>query len=301
MVTELTDSNEEELPELGVDELLEALDSDKEPEGGLLWSVYQVLKKRQHPPRKKYFFPISHQETKMGKPLPSPCKVCSSWKHWDRECPYWDKYLEKVKLRNTQIAALQVPPEASPDEAYQATYQALVIEANKDLVDGDNQSSVEPSGFQMVSQTSQGSESSMAIESKTNKENEIGEIKFTLIGSLHRNDELCKSENTEKTNTSKVYLASLPRPTDIKPIKLNPKWKTKEEVSAAEISVLAIEGWVGNLRNKRIYLQHDSCVDISLISDKYYNSLKDPPPIRRGTKLKLWQLTNKNTEIEGYV
>ncbi|KAF8185077.1 hypothetical protein K438DRAFT_1452286, partial [Mycena galopus ATCC 62051] len=61
--------------------------------------VFQTLKKRQRPPPKGgYPFP-KHDNvlTRMGRALPSPCKVCGSARHWDRECPDWNVYSEKVK------------------------------------------------------------------------------------------------------------------------------------------------------------------------------------------------------------
>ncbi|KAF8132688.1 hypothetical protein K438DRAFT_1642132 [Mycena galopus ATCC 62051] len=64
-----------------------------------LKSVFQTLKKRQRPPPKGgYPFP-KHDDvmTRMGKMPPSPCKVCGSAHHWDRECPDWNVYSEKVK------------------------------------------------------------------------------------------------------------------------------------------------------------------------------------------------------------
>ncbi len=87
----------------------------------------------------------------------------------------------------------------------------------------------------------------------------------------------------------------------VKPLKLNPQRKHKDGRSAARISVLAVERWVGNTQNGMIYLRHDSCTDISLISAEYYKSLKNLPPIKQGLKLKLWQLTDKDAKIEGYV
>ncbi|PBK94522.1 hypothetical protein ARMGADRAFT_868594, partial [Armillaria gallica] len=45
----------------------------------------------------------------------------------------------------------------------------------------------------------------------------------------------------------------------------------------------------------------DSGADISLISEELYNSLKKPPPVQKGNKLKLWQLMDKDAEIQGYV
>ncbi|KAJ7165295.1 hypothetical protein C8R46DRAFT_1220425 [Mycena filopes] len=61
--------------------------------------VYQILKKRQRaPPKGGYPFPKNdHVTTKMGKAPPSPCKVCGSPNHWDKECPDWNVYLEKQR------------------------------------------------------------------------------------------------------------------------------------------------------------------------------------------------------------
>jgi hypothetical protein len=61
--------------------------------------VYQTFKKRQRPPPKGGY-PFSknnHVTTKIGRTPPSPCKVCSSANHWDKECPDWNVYIEKQK------------------------------------------------------------------------------------------------------------------------------------------------------------------------------------------------------------
>ncbi|KAK0438898.1 hypothetical protein EV421DRAFT_1738091 [Armillaria borealis] len=87
----------------------------------------------------------------------------------------------------------------------------------------------------------------------------------------------------------------------MKPIKLCPKRRTKEGFAAAGISVLAVIGWVVHTGNKEILLRHDSGADVSLISEDFYKSLTNAPTAKRGSKLKLYQLTDKNAEIEGYV
>ncbi len=40
---------------------------------------------------------------------------------------------------------------------------------------------------------------------------------------------------------------------------------------------------------------------MSLLSFEYYKTLWNPPAIRTGTRMKLWQLTDKESHIEGYV
>jgi hypothetical protein len=75
--------------------------SSADPSDGELTvrQAYAALKKRQRPPPKGGY-PFSkndHVMTKMGKAPPSPCKVCGSSNHWDRECPDWNVYIEKQK------------------------------------------------------------------------------------------------------------------------------------------------------------------------------------------------------------
>jgi len=72
-------------------------------------------------------------------------------------------------------------------------------------------------------------------------------------------------------------------------------------MSAIGVSVLAVKGWVGSKSNPKIDLQLDSCTDITLISEEYYNTLKDKPKLKSGIKLRLWQLTDKDASIKGYV
>lgn len=108
--------------EANIYDLLEEECQEENPSDSLLKSAYQVLKKRQRPLPKQYFFPISNKETKLSRP-PLPCKVCSSPKHWDKECPYWEKYLEKVKKKTTQMAAiLQLKEDTKPEDAYHTVY-----------------------------------------------------------------------------------------------------------------------------------------------------------------------------------
>ena len=70
--------------------------------------------------------------------------------------------------------------------------------------------------------------------------------------------------------------------------------------SSVGVSVLTIKGWVGSKENNRIDLQLDSCADITLLSEEYYHTLHDKPSLRTGMKLQLWQLTDKDSSIQGF-
>ena len=91
-----------------------------------------------------------------------------------------------------------------------------------------------------------------------------------------------------------------PPPTE-KPVRLPKKRICPDGMSAVGVSVLAMKGWIGSKSNSEIDLRLDSCADITLISEEYYNTLKDKPKLKSGMKLRLWQLTDKNTSIKGYV
>jgi hypothetical protein len=71
--------------------------------------------------------------------------------------------------------------------------------------------------------------------------------------------------------------------------------------SAAGISVLSTTGWLGLHVEAPVDLCLDSCADVTLLSQKFYDNLKVKPRIKRGMKLKLWQLTDQSAEISGYV
>ena len=93
-----------------------------------------------------------------------------------------------------------------------------------------------------------------------------------------------------------------PPPTDHgKPIRLTRKRFKPDGTSSVGVSVLAVKGWVGSKENDRIDLRLDSCADITLLSEEYYHTLRDKPSLRTGMKLRLWQLTDKDASIQGFV
>lgn len=48
-------------------------------------------------------------------------------------------------------------------------------------------------------------------------------------------------------------------------------------------------------------LRLDSCADVTLISAEYYDNLISAPPIQQGMRMKLWQLTDKDSTLRGFV
>lgn len=57
--------------------------------------------------------------------------------------------------------------------------------------------------------------------------------------------------------------------------------------SVVGVSVVAVQGWVGSMRNDQTDLRLDLCTDVTLISQQFLESLKDRPPCQKGLKMDL--------------
>jgi hypothetical protein len=88
---------------------------------------------------------------------------------------------------------------------------------------------------------------------------------------------------------------------DSKPTRLRKKRQSEPGLSALGISVLSAKGWVAGLDNARVDLRLDSCADVTLISEDFYKSLKRAPKMQQGMKMQLWQLTDKDESLKGFV
>ena len=73
-----------------------------------------------------YFHPVDDSVVSKTLP-PSPCKVCGSAKHWDRECPHWDNYIA-ARAGNQATVEFDVHP--SEDSEYACAY----LESNRSSI-----------------------------------------------------------------------------------------------------------------------------------------------------------------------
>ena len=106
-------------------------------------------------------------------------------------------------------------------------------------------------------------------------------------------------EANSSTMTHEIQLP--PPPRELKPIRMPKKRFYPTGESSVGVSVLSVKGWVGNLNNAMTDLRLDSCADITLISSEYYDTLKAAPNIQQGMRMKLWQLTDKDSTLRGFV
>lgn len=107
------------------------LDSEKtslEGDESTMKEVYATFQRRQRPPPPGGypFAKNDHVMTKMRRPPPSPCKVCGSKNHWDRECPDWNVYLEKQNRGALLVNAS--PEEEETGLLYHSAYIVMLNE-----------------------------------------------------------------------------------------------------------------------------------------------------------------------------
>ncbi|KAK0438199.1 hypothetical protein EV421DRAFT_1906739 [Armillaria borealis] len=304
--------------------------SNYEEQSEALREAYQVFKKWQRPlPKGGYPFP-RHDEvtTKLGRAPPSPCKVCGSPHHWDKECPDWNTYLKLPQNHNktARVVSLDSYDHDDAVTTYESAYEVLLTQRVASITSSEG-----ALDFERVAQSEvkdaigatlplehktlndkpiprENPSSSMyrfvhRLETVEDDEKYTGETRNKslryVVEDPWSEDEDSNKERAEVNNTD----SEIPKisPTEDKPFRLKARCKTKAGKSAADVSVLSHKGWVGHLKNPMIDLRNDSCADISLISEDFYNSLLNPPPLCQGEKLRLWQLTDGDNTIKGFV
>ena len=306
---------------------------DNSSDQHILHEAYQVLQQRQRPPPKGgyQFSRNNHVTTEMGKLPLSPCKVCGSANHWDKECPDWNTYLERVR-RSANLS--EASSDTEGDKAYATAYSILLNErlANDVVNQSDLNAALERQGFEMASIPSrvigneeskpEGVKSSCVGHSQRVSLEEIKdeywktyeakpksvhhileEVVFEKEASHASNspgvEPNFRSPSSEPQSSTPPISEEMPVPD--RRIKLKKRCFMPAGASAVGVSVVAVQGHVGSTRNTPIDLRLDSCADVTLISQEYLESLKDRPACQKGIKMNLWQLTDKDSEIQGYV
>jgi len=124
-------------------------------------------------------------------------------------------------------------------------------------------------------------------------ETEKVNCKSALHSDIHLGD--------DKVSDTHIPDTTLPPPSIEKPIRLRKKRFTPAGTSALGVSVLSTKGWVGNHENGVVDLRLDSCADMTLISEDFFRSLKGAPKVIQGMRMQLWQLTDKDSSLKGFV
>ncbi|EJD40131.1 hypothetical protein AURDEDRAFT_70446, partial [Auricularia subglabra TFB-10046 SS5] len=278
---------------------------------------------------------------------PSPCKVCGSDKHWDRECGHWQSYL----LRRQQNAMYSLIRSEDEERMYNAVYKVFANQAafSSCVFESDEKDNL--SRFLWANPRVEDAEDEEAVRDRSRPrlegnglialaaEEQLGEAVVSPAtrdpsGSTELVDvpELLTVEDSDDEEDEYVLQASLqsaifsqamsaaanisqlsgPPPHDLPlrdpnlpasecVLRMPKKRHTPPGLSSKGISVLSCRGRVGSLDEELLTIRLDSCADLCLVHQKFLNSMKNPPRIRKGLKVQIAQLTNNAPEIEGYV
>ncbi|KAJ3473292.1 hypothetical protein NLI96_g13061 [Meripilus lineatus] len=282
--------------------------------------IFAITKKRQRkPPVGGYPFPIRNGVKSELRPPPSPCKCCGSANHWDKECPWyniWEKKFGKKKVAN-MVQSDETDNQV--EDVYNQAYEALIIHAAYSQY---LEPSVKKPGYlrdqelrkaglcyeSALEQTAEpfprltrprASVEEVPDEGDGHPKN-VAAARYVLEDPLEDEEQGTVTEHDTDPYERKPK-GSQSFASEDKVRWLPPRRSFKPGFSAVGQSVVAIKGRVSDRGEPEIDLRLDSCADISLISEEMYLRLRNPPKLRKGLKFSLWQLTNKDCSMKGYV
>ncbi|KAJ7134194.1 hypothetical protein C8R44DRAFT_729682 [Mycena epipterygia] len=303
----LTSVEDEVTSEVGIAHGGEANESEEDEvnDNVTLQEVFNTFKKRQRaPPKGGCPFPKNdHIATKIGKAPPSPCKVCGSANHWDRECPDWSIYVEKQKQgvlsapgREQWAAAfinVAVPESAEATPCALAAGHKTEINTFEEVDQSDISAmdtrnlkhSCSPEGLPKLPEQSARKAHIVEIEDEYwANEAKMPKARCHIIEGEDNWSDAEESELTEetdmRTNEDIEDNDTPPPPSELGHIVLRKKRNPKSGDLAIRVLVLSMKGWIESLDNEAVDLRLDSGADITLVSEEFYNSLKNLPKIR---------------------
>lgn len=241
--------------------------------------AFAVIRARER--RNQGMKPLFNRSDSVKTPLrrlpPSPCRNCGSKMHWDRECPNNEAFRT---LKEAKVAqAMETDRPADQAEVYDRMYDMLVSQSTPSLYPEGVES---PPGKFEESEPSRPRNAFAATVEDADDEDD---------------DNFIPSQREEIPPPPTTLKPPIPEPV----ISLKPLRQFQAGQSARGISVLSVKGRLNSLDEREVDLRLDSCADITLLSEDFYRSLKSPPKLKKGVKMTLWQLVDRNASIQGYV
>jgi hypothetical protein len=260
-------------------------DHDGSTHDDVMAEVHATLRKNPPSEPKKYLWPKRDDiKSATGKPPPYGCRQCGSTKHWNRECPYFDLYEQKMKATGNFVEQV---------DEYVRSYAHAV---NKSMVSAYLGVTARPPLISLrdedVRKFTMGVESAPSeeslkknVSSSEKKADGPDEPGFSTLEGPPKETARRYGGPSERSHTTVV----LERLRQHEPGR-----------SAAGVAVLSVVGWIQSADERQVELRLDSCADVSLISAEFLSSLKRRPKVSTGMRMKLYQLTDKNAVITGY-
>ncbi|KAI5822456.1 hypothetical protein K523DRAFT_256915, partial [Schizophyllum commune Tattone D] len=293
-------------------------------------AAYQVVQQRASSKPVSYPFKARNDVKTTAKKLPpSPCRACGSPNHWNRECPHKEEYLKRRKKEGYRVE------DAEAERAYNAAY-AMLVSPESDFEGAAPEDSCELIRERKTQDDEEeANESEKGETGQERRDWEItGEVLHVNTSAVSARIEIIEEEywqeggvlpsdyphileyvgdeaqlayqpdrDTEGEEAIKNEAFAIPDvlPYEDSPIRLKNRLKRPPGYASLGTSVLSVRGWLGSMANKEMDLRLDSCASLSLLSAECYDSLINPPPIKQGAKMKLWQLTATSEPMRGYV
>ncbi|EIM85167.1 uncharacterized protein STEHIDRAFT_27661, partial [Stereum hirsutum FP-91666 SS1] len=226
-----------------------------------------------------------------GQGPPSPCKVCSSRFHWDRDCPHWKEYIQTVKrVRSAKFVESDPVRTVDEETMYDHCYNAYMA-----------QSHIDPYVY-----SERSLKSSMRVQTALPTIPEEPEPRTyssrPTVEEVEDEEILLDRERSHISYEQDVLLEEVVPTTSSKIVRLVPGRRTQMPGLASEgVSVLATEGRLMQLDGLEVTLRYDSGADITLLSEDTYLKLRNPPPLKKGMKINLLQLTSEETSVKGFI
>ncbi|GJF00558.1 polyprotein [Phanerochaete sordida] len=277
--------------------------------------VFAAAAKRQRPPPKGgYPFAKRDDVKSTVRPPPSPCRSCGSSHHWDKECPHYHTWLAKYGKGKTANLT-ETEDEARFDIMYDNAFDSLNAQAAVSLYLADGLaretfvSTKTLEAFDLAETAAPtpegaGRRSVRVVVEELADESELIEREpaTTYVVELPAALEKELALAALPSRDGEARATPPPPPVEEPEVEwVNPRRYSPAGLSAVGVSVVAVRGRLGSLDEPEIDLRLDSCADISLISEEFYLALRRPPPLRQGVRMKLWQLTDKNASLSGFV
>lgn len=293
------------------------------------------------PPKGGYPFPRNDNVmTKLGRAPPLPCKVCGSKNHWDKECPDFNTFLETRKRSGNSVFSMdsETEEEQRYSSAYSILLDSCIAAQIKNwdespLPQGFHEAAREAFSaieerFKPRRKSDSRDETKKAKRATIEEVEDEDEVRMRnkpkcTTGALLEDateDQGLQPEERESYRTesapapSSMYedddqptqdksppTVEFPSPLPQTRVRIPKARNTAPGESSVGILVLAVRGKLGSVRNPEIDLRLDSCADITFISEAIYEELLDKPKLQQGKCMNLWQLTDKDCTIKGYV
>ncbi|KAI0040531.1 hypothetical protein FA95DRAFT_1502715, partial [Auriscalpium vulgare] len=246
------------------------------------------------PPPGGYLFPKADYKVSSEAP-PSPCKVCGSAKHWDKECPHWAAWSPR---RDVNAITVEHDTDPQQDIEYHEAFIAYVMRSPM--------SNITPvSALWCEALSAQATALRIDATARAARPPrpwfvEIPEEIEQRTALPASSEHILEHVDTGPTLAAAPPPSAAPPPPAVIPIK--PSRRPAPGHSAVGIAALSFPGFIGAPDGPSIKFRADSGADLSLISAEYLAGLPVPhrPRVRQGLKMELYQLTS-GAPLAGYV